>query len=68
LAAAAHLLERGLEPVVFEAGPSAGTALLDCTPKTPQGTCCAPKPELAEDAPCCGSAGQKVPAPAEPAE
>lgn len=27
LAAAAHLLERGLEPVVFEAGPTAGDAL-----------------------------------------
>ena len=29
LAAAAHLLERGLEPVVFEAGPSVGTAPRD---------------------------------------
>jgi NADPH-dependent 2,4-dienoyl-CoA reductase/sulfur reductase-like enzyme len=29
LAAAAHLLERGLEPVVFEAGYSVGTAPLD---------------------------------------
>jgi thioredoxin reductase len=27
LAAAAHLLEQGLEPVVFEAGPSAGTSV-----------------------------------------
>ncbi|MBT2596422.1 FAD-dependent oxidoreductase [Arthrobacter sp. ISL-72] len=27
LAAAAHLLERGLEPLVFEAGPSAGAAI-----------------------------------------
>ncbi|MGH6847669.1 MAG: ArsI/CadI family heavy metal resistance metalloenzyme [Methylocella sp.] len=25
-----------------------------CTPETPQGDCCAPKPELAADAPCCG--------------
>lgn len=25
-----------------------------CTPKTPQGACCAPKPELKADAPCCG--------------
>ncbi|PHK94068.1 flavoprotein [Pseudoroseomonas rhizosphaerae] len=39
-----------------------------CTPKTPQGACCAPKPELAEDAPCCGTAAQKVSVPAEPAE
>src|SRR6478609_8403217 len=27
LAAAAHLIERGLEPLVFEAGPSAGAAI-----------------------------------------
>ncbi|MFE4194929.1 FAD-dependent oxidoreductase [Paenarthrobacter sp. NPDC056912] len=27
LAAAAHLLERGLEPMIFEAGPSAGAAI-----------------------------------------
>jgi catechol 2,3-dioxygenase-like lactoylglutathione lyase family enzyme len=25
-----------------------------CTPETPQGVCCAPKPELTADAPCCG--------------
>ena len=25
-----------------------------CTPATPQGVCCAPKQELAADAPCCG--------------
>ena len=30
LAAAAHLLGRGLEPAVFEAGPSVGSALRDC--------------------------------------
>ncbi|WP_406500186.1 NAD(P)-binding domain-containing protein [Streptomyces sp. NBC_00846] len=29
LAAAAHLVERGLEPLVLEAGPAAGTAVLD---------------------------------------
>jgi len=28
-----------------------------CTPTTPQGECCAPKTELAADAPCCGSSG-----------
>jgi thioredoxin reductase len=39
-----------------------------CTPTTPQSTCCPPKLELAEDAPCCGSAGQKMSVPAEPAE
>ena len=27
LAAAAHLIERGLEPLIFEAGPSAGAAI-----------------------------------------
>lgn len=27
-----------------------------CTPATPQGVCCDPKPELAADAPCCGPA------------
>jgi catechol 2,3-dioxygenase-like lactoylglutathione lyase family enzyme len=25
-----------------------------CVPETPQGACCAPKPELAADAACCG--------------
>lgn len=25
-----------------------------CTPETPQGVCCPPKPELASDARCCG--------------
>jgi thioredoxin reductase len=30
------------------------------TPTTPQGTCCAPKPELAVDAPCCGSAASRA--------
>jgi cation diffusion facilitator CzcD-associated flavoprotein CzcO len=28
LAAAAHLLEQGQEPIVFEAGPTAGTSIL----------------------------------------
>jgi hypothetical protein len=27
-----------------------------CTPATSQGVCCAPKPELAATAPCCGAA------------
>ena len=31
------------------------TAAVCCTPGTPQGACCAPKPELAAAAPCCGS-------------
>jgi hypothetical protein len=27
-----------------------------CTPATPQGVCCDAKPELAAEAPCCGTA------------
>jgi catechol 2,3-dioxygenase-like lactoylglutathione lyase family enzyme len=30
-------------------------ASASCTPRTPQGACCAPKPELPVEAPCCGS-------------
>jgi thioredoxin reductase len=39
-----------------------------CTSETPQGVCCAPKPELAPDAPCCGSTARENAALAEPAE
>jgi hypothetical protein len=38
-----------------------------CTPTTPQGVCCAPKPELAETAPCCGATPRQEAALAEPA-
>ena len=31
------------------------TAAVCCTPETPQGACCAPKPELAAAATCCAS-------------
>ena len=31
------------------------TAAVCCTPETPQGSCCAPKPDLAVTAPCCAS-------------
>jgi catechol 2,3-dioxygenase-like lactoylglutathione lyase family enzyme len=31
-----------------------------CTPTTPQGECCAPKNELATDAPCCGPSGSSL--------
>jgi catechol 2,3-dioxygenase-like lactoylglutathione lyase family enzyme len=31
------------------------TAAACCTAETPQGACCAPKPELAADAACCAS-------------
>jgi hypothetical protein len=30
-----------------------------CTIETPQGVCCPPKPELAQGAPCCGTAIQR---------
>jgi catechol 2,3-dioxygenase-like lactoylglutathione lyase family enzyme len=50
------------EATVYGRGPALGT-LADtaedagcCTPETPQGACCAPRPELAADAPCCGPA------------
>ncbi|MGX9963469.1 FAD-dependent oxidoreductase [Roseomonas sp. F4] len=44
--------------------PETGVCSLDpapqasscCTPVTPQGSCCAPKPELPATAPCCGAA------------
>jgi thioredoxin reductase len=39
-----------------------------CTSETPQGVCCPPKPELAEEAPCCGSATPKTVAVVEPVE
>ena len=31
------------------------TAAVCCTPETPQGACCAPKPDLAATAACCAS-------------
>jgi catechol 2,3-dioxygenase-like lactoylglutathione lyase family enzyme len=39
------------ESVDRGSGTSGGAC---CTPQTPQGVCCALKPELAPDAPCCG--------------
>jgi catechol 2,3-dioxygenase-like lactoylglutathione lyase family enzyme len=39
----------GDDPALEAAGASAC-----CTPTTPQGACCAPKPELPAEAPCCG--------------
>ena len=35
-------------------GPIRTKTAACCTPETPQGACCAPKPELAADAACCG--------------
>jgi len=46
--------------------PAAASAC--CTPTTPQGVCCPPKPELAPDAPCCGSKPSQPFAVTEPAE
>lgn len=40
-------------PGTVDAAPSC------CTSETPQGVCCQPKPELAEDAPCCGVGAYK---------
>jgi hypothetical protein len=34
-----------------------------CTRETPQGTCCAPKPEVAADAPCCSPKAHRQPKP-----
>ncbi len=38
-----------------DAPTDAAEATACCTPKTPQGECCPPKPELPAVAPCCGS-------------
>jgi len=48
-----------------ERAPSVADAC--CTPTTPQGACCAPKPELAAAAPCCGSRTTQPSTVAEPA-
>ena len=36
------------------------TATACCTPETTQGVCCAPKPELAADAACCGAGASAI--------
>ncbi|MBB5694394.1 FAD-dependent oxidoreductase [Muricoccus pecuniae] len=46
----------------------AGAAASCCTPVTPQGGCCPPKPELAEDAACCGSAASPAVVQVEPVQ
>jgi hypothetical protein len=38
------------------AAPPAAATESCCTPATPQGVCCPPKPELAPTAACCGTA------------
>lgn len=40
--------------VVDEHGARVARASACCTPETPQGVCCPPKPDKATDAPCCG--------------
>lgn len=45
------------ESTVYGDSPDLGElAATCCSPETPQGVCCPPKPELAAGAPCCGSA------------
>ncbi len=39
-----------------------------CTPATPQGVCCPPKPDLVAEAPCCGPKAIQPRVAAEPAE
>ncbi|MBL8670953.1 MAG: NAD(P)-binding domain-containing protein [Alphaproteobacteria bacterium] len=41
--------------VRVKAASAAAAAASCCTPATPQGVCCPPKPELAPTAPCCGA-------------
>ena len=43
--------------------PPTSAASSCCTPTTPQGVCCAPKPELAPDAACCAKADEVKVAP-----
>jgi catechol 2,3-dioxygenase-like lactoylglutathione lyase family enzyme len=38
----------------IDLGPIRTASTACCTPETPQGVCCAPKPEQAADASCCG--------------
>lgn len=53
--AAARRVELVLpETGVCSTDRSPAAAAACCTPATPQGVCCAPKPELAATAPCCG--------------
>ena len=42
------------ERVVDASGARVAPASACCTPETPQGVCCPPKPDKAADAPCCG--------------
>ena len=47
------------ERVVDDHGRRVGAC---CTPDTPQGVCCPPKPQLAPDDPCCGPSSSSGPA------
>jgi catechol 2,3-dioxygenase-like lactoylglutathione lyase family enzyme len=47
------------DKITFDAASLASANAADeacCTPATPQGVCCPPKPELEADAPCCARA------------
>lgn len=57
-AAAARRVELVLpETGVCSTDSAAKAATACCTPATPQGVCCDPKPALAATAPCCGAEG-----------
>lgn len=52
-----HAAADDIDRTVLEDTPDLGSIKRRacCTQQTPQGECCAPKPELAADAPCCGA-------------
>ena len=45
---------------VYHGADAAEASVACCTPETPQGTCCAPKHELAADAACCASKQERA--------
>jgi catechol 2,3-dioxygenase-like lactoylglutathione lyase family enzyme len=49
-----HTMEDAQIYGVSHSESDAMTEAACCTPETPQGVCCAPKPELAASAACCG--------------
>lgn len=49
-----------MEDAQIYSGNDAVSEAACCVPETLQGVCCAPKPELAADAPCCGSKQEAV--------
>lgn len=49
-----------MEDAQIYSGNDAVSGAACCVPETLQGVCCAPKPELAADAPCCGPKQEAV--------